>query len=432
MQNESSITEECLAPELMVAFVAGELGGEELRTVTSHLESCPICADEVAGLKDIISLLKADSAEVECDVADAVMASIAADHGKTAKKGQLIHLVFGMAKIAALLMVALMLGIMVRGSFDAKGTSDGSAQGEQNTIAVHDAAEWLISVQDEDGSWNPEQWGGRKELGASLTGLAMLTLLSSDVRADDALLEAEEYLISIQNEDGSFGPQCAGRMYNHGIASKALLALRQSGGGTANTSVNSALEYILKAQSPMGGWNYRAADSRNSSIGISVWQLDALMLGHAAGLDGLDDGLRKGLAWLKGTYDGTADFNYSQGAGRPEMSPTVKAMGAMCMLSAEKQVLGILDTEEIQDVLAGAVSDGLEEDLYRSYFVTSAVRAGGRQDMLQRAEGLQADIAQRRIMDGSNAGSWNADGRWGDVGGRVYSTSMAALSLSKR
>lgn len=432
MKDKHSISLECLAPELLVAFVADELGCDELRQVQMHLDSCPVCSAEVSGLKELLSVLKQDGTETQCDVADAVMARISSVETNASKTGQWVSFTWGFMRAAALLIFALMLGIMVRGGFDMKGGNRDARQGEYNTVAVNDAAKWLVSVQEEDGSWNPTKWGSRKELGASLTGLAMLTIVNSDIRADDALLQAEEYLLSIQNEDGSFGPQCAGRMYNHGIASKALLALRQVGGGTANASLNSALSYILETQSPMGGWSYRSADSRNSNIGVSVWQLDALMLGHAAGIDGLDDGLRNGLAWLKGTYSGTADFNYSQGDGRADMSPTVKAMGAMCMLSAKKDVLGILDADEIQDVLAGAVSEGPEKDLYKSYFVTSAMKAGGRKDMMQRAASIQSDIADGRIVDGDNAGSWNADGRWGSVGGRVYSTAMAAMSLSNR
>lgn len=426
MQADINRAEKCISDELMADFLAGELAQDAAAKVDQHLAACELCRKEAGSFREIASLIADDKDDVDCDLTDAVMARIADDAVAVGKPtGRIIPFVWSLARVAALLIAALVLGITMRGLLDVNGKS-----GNQMAVAVNDAAKWLVSVQDEDGSWDPGKWGGRKELGASLTGLAMLTILRSDIEAGDALAKAQKYLLSVQNKDGSFGPECVGRMYNHGIASKALLAMREAGHATAKEPLEHALAYMLKTQSPTGGWSYREGDSRNSSMGVSVWQLDALLAGRAAGIDGLDQGLRKGISWLKGIYSGAGDFNYRSGIESGDMSATVKAMGAMCMLSADKDVLGMFDSGKINDALSVAMGDGVKDDLYHSYFLTSAAKAGHRKDLTAKIEGLSTEILNKRVIGGLLAGSWDADGRWGSVGGRVYSTSMAALSLS--
>jgi len=38
-------------------------------------------------------------------------------------------------------------------------------------------------------------------------------------------------------------------------------------------------------------------------------------------------------------------------------------------------------------------------------------------------------LTKHQVKAGPERGSWNPDGVWGEVGGRVYSTAMATLSL---
>ncbi len=412
----------CLTDELFASYFAGELSGEERAAIERHLEMCSECSEEMAGFDEVLLALKQDDSETTCDVADAVMSRISSE---AAQDPPVIPFGWSLLRAAALLFVALMLGIMVSSVLDRGGEPVRLAG-----TAVNNAAEWLLSVQAEDGSWDPKDWGGRKELGASLTGLAMLALMQSDIEADEELARAEDYLVSIQNKDGSFGPDCVGSMYNHGIASKALIELKRQGIGKAGSELDSALAYILAKQSPAGGWSYREADSRNSSIGVSVWQLQALMAGREAGMGGLDEGLRDGLVWLNGEYSGAGGFDYGMRIANGDVSSTVKAMGAMCMLSAGKEVLGMLNADTINDALTVAMSEGNGRDPYKSYFIASAADASGRESLEGGLADLRQSIAKNMVTKGDNAGSWDSDVKWGSVGGRVYSTAMAALALS--
>ena len=42
---------------------------------------------------------------------------------------------------------------------------------------------------------------------------------------------------------------------------------------------------------------------------------------------------------------------------------------------------------------------------------------------------LRGTLVDRQVALGSQKGSWLPDDRWGGVGGRVYATAMASLSL---
>ena len=45
---------------------------------------------------------------------------------------------------------------------------------------------------------------------------------------------------------------------------------------------------------------------------------------------------------------------------------------------------------------------------------------------------LQRRLMQRRVAEGIHAGTWNPEGRWSPVGGRLHSTTMATLCLQAR
>jgi hypothetical protein len=50
-------------------------------------------------------------------------------------------------------------------------------------------------------------------------------------------------------------------------------------------------------------------------------------------------------------------------------------------------------------------------------------------DWLRWNQAMQETLLTRQRLDGELAGSWDADDLWGGYGGRVYSTSLATLSL---
>jgi hypothetical protein len=73
-----------------------------------------------------------------------------------------------------------------------------------------------------------------------------------------------------------------------------------------------------------------------------------------------------------------------------------------------------------------------EEDLdfYRWYFLAHALNAETRTDFAPILTRLQDSLVARREHAESYNGTWAPDDRWGSVGGRIYSTSMATLCLA--
>jgi hypothetical protein len=108
-------------------------------------------------------------------------------------------------------------------------------------------------------------------------------------------------------------------------------------------------------------------------------------------------------------------------------------MGAYCVLRASNEGIGIdrRIVERIENALIAGASADAKTDFYRTYFQASALReAEGVQpaDSLGR---LRQSLTSRRQASGPNKGSWDPRDQWGSVGGRIYSTALAALSLER-
>lgn len=125
--------------------------------------------------------------------------------------------------------------------------------------AVKRGVEYLFRHQEADGSWYG-RWGVDYIYG---TFLALRGLRAAGVSDREApVLQAGEWLRSIQNADGGWGESCAS--YDNesftparSTASQtawALLGLL-AGGDTTSLSVQQGIEYLLNTQREDGGWN---------------------------------------------------------------------------------------------------------------------------------------------------------------------------------
>lgn len=427
MENEMKDTSQCISVEEMVDCLAGEVDRMRSEGIRRHVKSCFTCRAQMKAYEHTAALLRTDSPSRQCNVADAVMAEIR--RSSSPGMGQVKPFLQTAFKVALGIAAVLMVMIYGSGKFRRDQAPSPGPEGAY-AAARSSAAGWLMSVQEPDGSWDPAKWGGREELRPSLTGLAVLSLQNSGADADKALKLAAGYLVSQQNLDGSIGQEGSGRLYNQGIATKALMELHKSGVISSCDALDKAVAYVLSRQLPSGGWSYTEDDAPNSVMGVSVWQLEALASAKNAGVGNVENGLRRGLAWLRGAFYGTTGFGYEMRMGSSSgMSPAVKAMGALCMFSAGSGFLGDGDMKKIREVLSGTVSEISGSDLYSSYFISSASGVCEVDDPAGVVYGVKNQVAQQINTHGVLSGSWSPDFRWGSVGGRIYTTSMAALLL---
>lgn len=187
----------CMSIRLQLnAFADGELRGDSLRAVSTHLENCPKCADEIAEIGSVGGLLR-QGAEIEAEpadlagLADGVVSRIRAEEheswrGKLSRATDDLHWVLaGVGSVAAAFVSALVVSAVVQSGV---GQRPDSLAALLNTLAT-----------------------APPELGSGVMGPASLALLSTEnVQLaslaevnDDGHVLSLEMLSTLDSEDAA-------------------------------------------------------------------------------------------------------------------------------------------------------------------------------------------------------------------------------------
>ncbi|MEX2358944.1 MAG: prenyltransferase/squalene oxidase repeat-containing protein [Pirellulaceae bacterium] len=314
--------------------------------------------------------------------------------------------------------------------------------------AINSALAWLAAVQETDGRWDARRHGAGKEARIAghdrqsagvnsdmgITGLATLAFLAKghthlEGKHRENVQQALEYLVNHQAASGSLAGEAGAfaKMYCHAMALLAISeAYAMTGDERIRPFLDRALAYTITAQHPtLGGWRYHPGDQGDmSQFG---WQVMALHSATLAEIEIPDSTGRLMERFLRdsssGTHRGLASYRPGE-----RISPTMTAEGLLCR--------AFLQTEDRKEQLSEATTyllknlpDQGEADLYYFYYGTLAMyQMQG--DAWKKWQGpLHERILSRQRTAGDMAGSWDPDTRWGNYGGRVYSTALATLSL---
>ncbi len=303
---------------------------------------------------------------------------------------------------------------------------------------------WLMAQQDLDGRWDAARLGGRAEHGVALNSLALLALLDSPVaeQPSDAVRRGAAALLAAQQPDGRLGDLGAFAMYEHGMATVALLRAFERGLLPRHESgVRAAVHYIRTAQSHEGGWGYRpagdvAAAGAGPNVSVSVWQIEALGLARRLGWGDPDGHLRRALFWMTQLTDDLGTVGYQSPSDYPSVRLTTTAAGLYSLAVAGHELDGL---EPARSRMAAGLSRlltqpaaGIPDNPYRDFFVMRSIAALGRPRWSETGQTL-ADVVQRvqrtQVSEGEHVGSWDPLDRYARVGGRLYSTSLSAMAL---
>lgn len=321
----------------------------------------------------------------------------------------------------------------------------GSARTES---AVEAALKWLAASQSTDGRWDASQFGaGREtrtfghdrhgagaEADTGVTGLALLAFLAAghthlDGKYRDNVQRGLEFLLRSQREDGYLAGKAElfASMYCHGMASLAISeAFAMTGDNRLRPYVERAVRYTVSAQhGASGGWRYQPAEQGDlSQFG---WQVMALKSAELAGI-AIPERTQAGMARFlrsvsSGKHRGLASYRPGEGATR-----TMTAEGLACriFLGVDRDPLTIAEGADF--VLQELPKDG-QPNLYYWYYGTLALYQLQDARWQRWNDALQDQLLRRQRTDGELAGSFDVDDIWGGYGGRVYTTSMAALCL---
>lgn len=431
----------CVWAEEIPGLLLGELPAARAAALEQHLAGCATCAAQREAFGRVLFRLR--SAPVEQPVRDLVpdiLARLPAVETRWRRR----HFWF---RAAALLLATAGLGSALLwnahrvATFDLASTvpvaritnlaSSSAYPAADRTVAVAQALAWLERTQETDGHWDTARWGAQRMYTVGLTSLALLAL-SADGHATPAqraaLTRGLDWLVAQQNERGQFGPDGSAAMYNHSMATLALLeGVAMETNVAHRAACRRALAFITGAQRASGGWGYSRGPAENVNTSITVWQLQALLRAEALGFEEVRPHVVQGLAWLGGRVGAEGRMGYRRADDFPNGAETLTAAGALCLL---RSTGGARDPRlgQMLACVRGTAAQPDTLDFYRGYFVSSALAAagGGADPALEK---IRAAVLSRQTHDGSEAGSWTPTDRWGSAGGRIYATALAILAL---
>jgi len=440
--------EGCPLPEDVVAFAVDGETADEAEAARQHLSRCTPCRAIATDARETLGMLRpsADTPDTR-DLVPGILERIPQrawrdglhslrPRNKDADKDNTRWFSLAtprLVRIAAALLVLPGGALLVHRLARSGAEQPVGATAQVN--AVGKGIDWLLAKQTASGGWNVEELGGQPEYAPALNGLAILAITRSERSASETgtpLSRAATFLLRGQADDGRFGKDFDGTMYNQGIATLALLETYCVTRDEAlRAPIARALTFIRSRQSHSGGWGYAAGRQDLPNTSVTAWQVQSLLLADRLGWRENRVPLRQALHWMSGTVDGRGFFGYERTQHYPEGPNTVTMMGAYCLLATQNLDIPVdpdLKARVVRGVsrLAGETPD----DYYGAYFHSSALTEAGPDAFRGALAANRSSLAARQQSAGDGKGTWRADDRWGSAGGRLYSTSMALLALA--
>ncbi len=427
----------CPPPEAVVAFIMNGDGADYAQAAGDHIAQCEACqrlAQEAVRTRD---LLRMDAELPVRDLTADIMAKLPANAwsspNRQSRRGTLLHWRVPLRIAAAL---ACLLGAAhLLHRINTPSAVDTPA--DPASLAVCAGQQWLLANQLPSGGWDAATLGGNPGYTEALDGLAVMAISSTeDPRNADtlaALNRAGEFLLAQQTQDGRISRDAGAAMYNHGIATLALLEIHRLTGDTRLAApIDKALAYICSRQSPAGGWGYREDQASVPNTSITAWQVKALLQARAQGRDVPVAVLRKALNWMAGTVGPQGYFGYEGPQPQAENPAVLTMMGAHCMLAArDADLMTDPRLEASVKTVVRQLAQQPPGDYHQAYFLASVIGQLGPGKPIPDTGAIRDILLARQTRTGSDAGAWQTAGdRWGPTGGKLYSTSMAMLALA--
>ncbi len=348
--------------------------------------------------------------------------------------------------------------------------------------AVDAGLRWLAVHQDPVGLWRrngfaarcpPEdRCGGQvltrrdAALDEGLTGLALLAFLGIGATHQEGpyqptVAAAAEALLRAQRPHGGFSPTDEMAGYNDSLALFALAELyAQSRDERLREPVQRGAARLAATQQPLGGWDYLPdPGSGRNDTSITAWCVQALQACMAAGVDAPRSTLiQSALHLARATHSDGRVWYADHGNGflldrqtlRPvyRYGPAMTAAGLTCGVllgwSSESPVVRRQHALLLAELPSAARLQGGDptqlHDYYYWYYGTVAMfQAGGadwdrwnaslRDALLPLQERARPGAAKPPHALGSFPPFGHGWGKWGRMGGRVYSTAISVLTL---
>jgi len=349
----------------------------------------------------------------------------------------------------------------------------GSTESEE---AVDLSLKWLASTQNPRGYWDASDAGaGRvgidedgidrkyagREADTGITALAVLAFLGKQNTIDQGEYSAEvtkalRWLTqqqknldwrawgSVGSSDGYLGGNASeySGMYCHAMATFAIAEAYAMSRDNIEAQwlrppLQKAVQFIINTQIDDGGWRYIKGQTYGDTS-IFGWQLMALKSAEAAGIQVPFETKNRLINFLNnrrlGRQGGLAGYRYlrsKDNSDRDLIDPPSPAMTAEALFC--RQMLGIANDSSANKEATTYLLDNRPRrttmNLYYWYYGTLSMFQHGGKEWDQWNSSMRDLLVTEQRKSGPLAGSWDPRGAWGGYGGRVYSTSIATLSL---
>ena len=215
---------------------------------------------------------------------------------------------------------------------------------EAADLAIERGFQYLLATQNTDGSWSSKD-GKFVTAGTSLGLMAFMVKghFPGFGRHGAALDRAKEFLLKAAEESSTgFMPG----MYEHGLYTLALSELWGMTGNKADnpriqTALERAVEVILRAQSPVGGWRYQARPDCGHDTSVTAMVFVSLASARQAGILVPTESIERVVSYLRDQvwHEQTGGFGYTG----PAATLACTAGGAYAA-----QLCGMRDTAWVQ------------------------------------------------------------------------------------
>jgi hypothetical protein len=187
-----------------------------------------------------------------------------------------------------------------------------------------------------------------------------------------------------------------------------------------------AAKFIVASQDPAsGGWRYFPKESGDSSV--FGWQIMALHSAEQIGFEIPADTLDGAKRYIKSCEEGKFHLLYGyqpHNAATPPM--TAEILFSRMLLDLPLSVDGI---QEVTTFLSSEPPDPRNADIYYWYYASLSMLNMQNPKWQEWNVRTRESLIQMQRKDGPSAGCWEKNMRWGDRGGRVFTTAMATLTL---
>jgi len=314
----------------------------------------------------------------------------------------------------------------------------GSAETEN---AVAKALQWLARHQHRDGHWDASDFdagcgecGGTTDIAAdiALTGLSTLCFLGAghtharDGEYRNNVERALQWLLRQQKPDGDL--RGSETLYTQGIATIAISeAFAMTDDSRLGEAVARSVRFIYRARNRNdGGWRYDPGQAGDTSV--LGWQVMALKSASMTGIAVPRESFETARRWLNRVSSPTQPGLYAYMPGRPfTPSMTAEGMFVQQLLGAARDSARMRGSAEF--IIQHLPDWETDANTYYWYYAALALyqHQGEAWDIWNQA--LTRELLEHQRKDGKAEGSWDPDGEWAKLGGRVYQTALCTLML---